>query len=124
DRLRLYAQQGIPVTLLLAFHSPYEEIEERNIRAAWGLSSLVRFRYFWYDAAPNGGGAAVAPHVHAATEPGLTAFAAEADDRAVSTRFYDNGLLVKRKNFFRSSGQLYRIDHYDVGGRANERRYF
>src|SRR5699024_2212103 len=70
DRLRLYAQQGIQVTLLLACHSPYEEIEERNIRAAWGLSSLVRFRYFWYDAAPNGGGAAVAPHVHAATEPG------------------------------------------------------
>jgi len=123
-RLRLYAQQGIPVTLLLAFHSPYEEIEEHDIRAAWGLSSLVRFRYFWREAAPNGGGAAVESLVHARSEPGLTSFAAEADERSVSTRLYDNGLLVKRKNYFRDSGQLYRIDRYDVAGRANERRYF
>jgi hypothetical protein len=60
-RVRLYAEAGIKVRLLLTGHGEWEDEEETAVRKAWRLPDSVEIRYFWREAAPGGGGAAAGP---------------------------------------------------------------
>jgi glycosyltransferase involved in cell wall biosynthesis len=122
-RMRLYADSGIKVRLLLAAHASSEDAEEAAIRKAWGLPDSVEIRYFWREAAPTGGGAEPDPLAHAVDEPGLTSFTETEGRQGALVRLYDDGVLVKTKNF-NQDGQLFRIDHHDVARRVVSREYF
>ncbi|MGH3516724.1 MAG: glycosyltransferase [Haloechinothrix sp.] len=122
NRMRLYAESGIKVRLLLTGHGPREDDEEAAIRKAWPLPDTVEIRYFWREAAPGGGGAPADPLAPARQVPGCTAFP---DPTAPDTlvRFYHDGLLVKTKHF-ESDGRLQRIDQHDPARRPVSREYF
>lgn len=121
-RMRLFADAGIKVRLLLTGHGTREDDEEASIRKAWSLPDSVEIRYFWRDAAPTGGGAPVDPLVLAENEPGLSSFAERRPADTV-VRFYRDGLIAKTKHFDHQ-GLLHRIDHHDSGRRTLSREYF
>ncbi|WP_176440013.1 glycosyltransferase [Haloechinothrix alba] len=121
-RMRLFAEAGIPVRLLLSDHSPHEDAEEAAIRRSWGLPDSVEIRYFWREAAPGGGGTEPDPLAAAAEEPGLTSFAEPSGSGRI-VRFYDNGVLAKSKHFD-GHRRVVRIDHHDIARRVVTREYF
>jgi glycosyltransferase involved in cell wall biosynthesis len=122
SRIRLFADQGVRVRLLLSAHRLREDVEEADLRRIWQLPSSVEFRYFWREAAPGGQAGAPAPGAAATHEPGLTAFPAVWGSGTV-VRFYGDGLLVKNK-FYAPDGVLHRIEHVDPSRRATSREYF
>jgi poly(glycerol-phosphate) alpha-glucosyltransferase len=94
QRMRCFAEAGIRVRLFLTRYGSYEQDEEAAIRAAWSLPESVKFRYFWRDAPPGGGGAPADP-----------------------------GTVTGRKHFA-PDGRLVRIDQRDAAGAVLARAYF
>ena len=124
SRIRLFAEQGIKVRLLLSAYRFREDEEEAELRRIWQLSPSVEFRYFWREAVPGGAGAgAPVPGADSSREPGLTAFPPTAWGIGSVIRFYRDGLLVKSK-FLTPDGRLHRIDHVDSARRVTAREYF
>jgi poly(glycerol-phosphate) alpha-glucosyltransferase len=122
SRMRLLAEQGVKVRLLLSAHRLREDGEEADLRRIWQLPPSVEFRYFWREAVPGGQAGAPSPGAAATREPGLTAFPASWGAGTV-VRFYRDGLLVKNK-FYAADGVLHRIEHVDPSRRATSREYF
>ena len=122
QRMRLYADTGIRVRLLLTGHSHDEDAEKAAIWRAWGLPESIEVRYFWREAAPGGGGAPADPLTLAAEEPGLTSVP-KVSAAGSYVRFYRDGLLAKTKHFD-VGGRLRRIDHRDPERRLLSREYF
>ncbi|MGH8823986.1 MAG: glycosyltransferase [Jiangellaceae bacterium] len=122
SRMRMLAERGVKVRLLLSAHRLREDVEEAQLRRIWHLPRSVEFRYFWREAAPGGQAGAPAPGAAATHEPDLTAFQAIWGLGTV-VRFYRDGLLVKNK-FYAPDGVLHRIEHVDASRRATSREYF
>ncbi len=122
SRIRLYAEAGITVRVLLTHHRFGEDREEADIRRAWRLPSTVEIRYFWREAAPGGGGAPADQLAAARHEPGMTAFAEDLPAGRL-VRFFRDGLLVKSKHYV-VGHRLFRVDHYDAERRCTSREYF
>ncbi|MGH3949716.1 MAG: glycosyltransferase [Pseudonocardiaceae bacterium] len=122
-RMRLYAQSGIPVRLLLTGQGFREDAEEAAIRKAWSLPDSVEIRYFWREAAPGGGGAPVDPLVTAEDEPEFTTFPEPVGKSSKVIRFYSDGLLVKTKHFD-PRGRIKRIEHHDAARRTVSQQHF
>src|SRR5262245_59967011 len=122
QRMRLYADTGIRVRLLLTGHSHDEDGEKATIWQAWGLPESVEVRYFWREADPGGGGAPADQLTLAAEEPGLTSVP-KASAAGSYVRFYRDGLLAKTK-YFDVAGRLRRIDHRAPERRLLSREYF
>lgn len=121
-RMRLYAQAGIKVRLLLTGHGSREGYVESRIRKRWDLPDSVEFHYFWREAAPGGGGAPPDPLSAAELEPGVTSFT-EQTAKGKVVRCYSDGLLVKSKHLD-EQGRLVRIDHHDRARRPVSREQF
>jgi glycosyltransferase involved in cell wall biosynthesis len=122
SRMRLYADAGITVRLLLTDHHFFEQREEADIRRAWSLPDSVEIRYFWQEATPGGTGAPADPLAAQREEPGLTAFSAYAPT-GEEVRFYRDGLLVMTKHFT-ADARLERIQHHDAAGRCTSNQHF
>ena len=122
SRIRLYAQAGINVRLLLTEPRISELREEADIRKAWSLPDSVEIRYFWREMTPGGAGAPVDRLVAAREEPGHTAFPTPAQ-AGEAVRFFRAGLPAKTK-YFTDSGQLHHIKYLDEAGRVRSDEYF
>lgn len=121
-RMRMYAQAGIKVRLLLTGHGSRENYVQSRIRERWELPDSVEIRYFWREAAPGGGGVGPDPLVTAREEPGLTCFT-EPTAKGVVVRCYSDGLLVKSKHLD-EQGKPVRVDHHDRARRVVSREAF
>jgi poly(glycerol-phosphate) alpha-glucosyltransferase len=120
--MRLYADAGIKVRLLLTGHLHHEDDERAAIWRAWSLPESIDVRYFWREAAPGGGGAPADPLTLAADEPGFTSIPAESAAGS-RVRFYRDGLLTKTKHFG-AAGRLQLIEHHDRARRVLSKEYF
>ena len=121
-RMRLYADAGVTVRLLLTGHSHHEDDQKAALWQAWGLPESIQVRYFWREAAPGGGGAPADPPTLAREETGLTSVS-KASAGGSFVRFYHDGLLVKTKHFD-AEGRLHRIDHRDPARHLLAREFF
>lgn len=121
-RMRMYAQAGIKVRLLLTSHGVREMHIQSRIRKQWELPDSVEIRYFWREAAPGGGGAPPDPLVAAREEPGFTCFTEQTAKGAV-VRCYSDGLLAKSKHL-NKKGNPVRIEHHDRARRVVSREHF
>lgn len=122
-RMRLYAQAGIRVRLLLVGHGFREDAEEAAIRKAWSLPDSVEIRYFWREAPPGGGGAPADALAAAQEVPGFTAFPESPSKGGTVVRFYRDGMLVKIKHFD-AEDRIKRIDQLDAGLRIVSQEHF
>ena len=123
SRMRLFADRGIKIRLLLSAYRFREDSEEVKIRRIYQLPSSVEFRYFWREAVPGGEAGALIRGADSTREPGLTAFPPVPWGVGTIVRFYRDGLLVKNK-VFSPDGRLHRIDHIDTSRRTTAREYF
>jgi glycosyltransferase involved in cell wall biosynthesis len=125
SRIRLYAEAGIKVRLLLSAYRFRQDAEEAEVRRIWRLPESVEFRYFWREAVPGGEAGAPMPGVDTSREPGLTAFPPVPWGLGTIVRFYrdGDGLLVKSK-VFSPDGRLHRIDYVDSSRRVTARAFF
>jgi glycosyltransferase involved in cell wall biosynthesis len=115
NRVRLYADHGIPVRIVITAFRFDEDREAADIRKAWGFPESVEFRYFWREAAPGGGGVSV-DDAGRDDELGLTSFR---DEKGDSVWFYDDGVLVMTKSF--DDGHLRTITRFDAARRPVSR---
>jgi glycosyltransferase involved in cell wall biosynthesis len=121
-RIRLFAEAGIKVRVLLTSHRFDERREEADVRRAWRLPDSVEIRYFWREGPPSGGGAPADRLASARHEPGMTDFSEDLPAGQM-IRFFRDGLLVKTKHFV-IGRRIFRIDHYDAARRCTAREYY
>lgn len=120
-RARHFAENGIPVRLLLTGFGHGEDEAAAGVRREWGLPASVEIRYFWREAAPGGGGGPAGPLAHQTTEPAMTSFTEKSREGSL-VRFYSQGVLTKAKRFG-ADGRLQTVTHYDGAARVVSRDY-
>lgn len=117
SRIRLFADAGMQVRLLLTEHRPHEDAEEAAVRRVWSLPDSVEIRYFWREAAPGGGGFLALPSSVRGTRY------TDRDGRLLRVDLHGVSGAVTGYEYYDPEGRLVRIDHVDSAGRRSMRRW-